>query len=397
MKNGSALDGLKVLDLGRVLSAPFCAATLADMGAEVIKVEVPGQGDIARNMYPKKDQISTYYVAFNRGKKGITLNLKTEKGKKILRRLIGRADVLVENFRPGVMERLGFSYREASAINPRLIYASISGYGQTGTYAHRAAYDPVAQAASGLMSVTGEKGGQMVRCGASIADILAGQNAVIAILAALEHRRTTGRGQQIDISLIDSCIVALSSINQIYFTTGKIPEPRGNSFEGSAPGDSYPTADGRVVILSGQDWEWKKLCRVLGHDEWLSLEEYATPAARVANREALDGMITGATSGFETQALIDKLNEVGIPASAVKEIDQVVNDPHYRDTRQMFADVRHPVLGEVRITNSCLKMSETTPYVRGCAPTLGEHNREVYEWLGLTGAEIEELRAEGVI
>lgn len=397
-KKGSALAGLKVLDLGRVIAGPLAASMLADMGADVIKVETPKTGDLARNMLPKKDGISTYFVVFNRGQKGVTLNLKSEEGREILLKMIKDADVLIENFRPGVMKRLGLSYEEVAAVNPGIIYASVSGYGQEGAYSGRACFDPVAQAMSGLMSVTGSVDGECVRCGASIADVLAAQNTVICILAALEYRRISGKGQRIDISLLDSCITALSSINQIYFTNDKIPRNLGNFFEASAPGNTYPTKSGEMVMISaGQANAWPKFAHILGHDEWLEWPEFKNVEDRVRNRKLLDPLIAGETVKFEKEDLLHKLAEVKIAAAPVQNVAQVANDPYFRDEREMYTDVEHPQLGTVRITNSALKMSETNPYVRGCAPLLGQHNEEIYGAMGYTAEQLQDLKEKGVI
>lgn len=398
MKNGSALSGLKVLDLGRVIAGPLASSMLADMGADVIKIEDPGTGDLARNMMPKKDGISTYFVMFNRGQRGVTLNLKSDEGKEILRKMIRSADILIENFRPGVMQRLGFSYEEVEKLNPRIIYASISGFGQEGVYAGRALLDPVAQAMSGLMSVTGPAGGEQVRCGASVCDVLAAQNTVIAILAALEYRRTSGHGQYIDISLVDSAIFALASINQIYFTTGRVPRNLGNFFEASAPGNTYPTKDGQKLMISaGQATMWPKFAHALGHDEWLEMPEFKRVEDRVKNRTILDPMVADATREFTRDELMEKMIEAKIPASPVRTVADVANDPHFRDVRKMYADVEHPELGEVRITNQAIHMSETNPYVRGCSPLLGQHNEEVYAAFGYDADEVARLHKEGVI
>ena len=398
MKNGSALSGLKVLDLGRVIAGPLASSILADMGADVIKIEDPGAGDLARNMMPKKDGISTYFVMFNRGQRGVTLNLKSDEGKEILRKMIRSADVLIENFRPGVMQRLGFSYEEVEKLNPRIIYASISGFGQEGIYAGRALLDPVAQAMSGLMSVTGPADGEQVRCGASVCDVLAAQNAAIAILAALEYRRTSNHGQYIDISLVDSAIFALASINQIYFTTGRVPRNLGNFFEASAPGNTYPTKDGQKLMISaGQATMWPKFAHALGHDEWLEMPEFKRVEDRVKNRTLLDPMVADATRAFTRDELMEKMIEAKIPASPVRTVADVSNDPHFRDVRKMYSDVEHPELGEVRITNQAIHMSETNPYVRGCSPLLGQHNEEVYAAYGYDAAEVARLHKEGVI
>ncbi len=397
MNRGSALAGLKVLNLGRVIAGPLAASILADMGADVIKIESPS-GDLSRNMLPKKDGISTYFVTFNRSQKGITLDLKTPQGKHILETMIADCDVLIENFRPGVMERLGLSYDSLKTINPRLVYASISGFGQEGVYAGRACFDPVAQAMSGLMSVTGSADGEQVRCGASIGDVLAAQNAVIAILAAIEHRRESGQGQRIDIALLDSCIFALSSINQLYFTTGEIPKQRGNFFEASAPGNVYPTKDGSSLMISaGQANTWPKFAHLLGHDEWVDFPEFKSTETRVHNRSLLDGLIQSETVKYTKDELMEKLVRAKIAASPIQTVADVANDPHFRDEREMYAEVEHKQLGMVRITNQAIKMSETNPYVRCCAPLLGEHNDLVYRDMGYTAEEIDAFRAQGII
>lgn len=396
LENGSALKGLKVIDMGQMVAAPFCTSIMADMGADVIKVESP-TGDIARNALPKKEGVSTYFINFNRSKRGITLNLKTPEGKEVLRRLIREADVLVENFRPGVMTRLGFSYEEVSQWNPRLIYASISGFGQLGDYAGRACFDPIAQAISGMMSVTGSTGGEFVRCGASIADVLAGQNALIGILAALRYREQTGLGQYIDVALTDSCIVALGSMNQIYFTNGTIPVPRGNTFEATAPGNTYPTRDGMVAISAGHAREWPKLARVLGKEEWIEDPQFATVDARVKNRLKLDGLISAETSRLTNQELLDRLLEAGLPAAPILNVAQVAQDPHFRDTRRMYADVEDPRIGSVRITNQGIKMTRTNPHIRGCAPTLGQHTRQILSQLGYSPEQQDQLQKSGAI
>ena len=283
-------------------------------------------------------------------------------------------------------------------INPRIIYASVSGYGQEGVYSGRALLDPVAQAMSGLMSVTGPAGGEQVRCGASVCDVLAAQNTVIAILAALEYRRTSGHGQRIDVSLIDSAIFALASINQIYFTTGKVPQNLGNFFEASAPGNTYPTKDGQKLMISaGQATMWPKFAHALGHDEWLEMPEFKRVEDRVKNRQLLDTVVAEATAHFTKDELIEKMVEAKIAAGPVMTVADVANDPHFRDVRNMYSDVEHPQLGTVRITNQAIHMSETNPYVRGCSPLLGQHNVEVYQEYGYTETEIEQMREEGVI
>lgn len=397
MNNCNALDNLKVLELGQMVAGPYCGSLLASLGADVIKIEMPGKGDISRNSLPKKNGVSTYYIAYNCGKRGMTLNIKSEEGKEILRKLIEKSDVLIENFRPGVMERLGFPYEKVSMMNPGIIYASISGFGQKGIYSKHACFDPIAQAMSGLMSVTGSRGGERVRCGASIADVLAGLNATVGILAALDYRRRTGKGQHIDVALVDSCISALTSINQIYLTTGRVPQPLGNSFDASSPGNSFPTADGTVVISAGMPAEWPKLAKLLGHEEWISDPRFVTVDDRVKNRNELDKLITEETKKYKTDELLEKLIEVGLPSGPILSVDKVYNDPHFRDERKMFTTVKHPEIGDVTITGKGLKMSETNPFIRSCAPTLGQHNGEILSSLGYSIDEIELLSEKGVI
>lgn len=396
-KEGSALSDIRVLDLGCVLSAPMGASILADMGAEVIKIERPKTGDSSRYNNPIIDGVSTYYINFNRSKKGITLDMKSEKGKEVLRRLIETADVLIENFRPGVMDKLGFSYEEVSKINPRIIYASISGFGQDGPYAHRAGYDPVAQAMSGLMSVTGDPGGKHFRCGASIADVMAGQNMVLAILAALHYRSLTGRGQRIDVALTDVCIIGMSSVNLTYLTKGEIPQPQGNGYTASAPGDSYRTRDGHVVLLAGTQAQWVKLCEVLGHPEWTEREEFLTNEERVQNKAILNELVDSVIIEYTTDEIVDLLLAAGLPAGPILNVEQVVNNPHFSQARNMFTSVNDPRLGETRIMNQSFKMSETNPYVRGPAPMLGQHNEAVLRSRGYSEDEITNMVAEHVV
>lgn len=396
LTDGSALQGLKVLDLGQMIAGPFCAAIMADMGADVIKVESPS-GDLSRNSLPKVNGESTYYANFNRSKRGITLNLKSEQGKEALRKLITTADVLIENFRPGVMERLGFSYEECTKLNPSLIYASVSGFGQKGDYASLACFDPIAQAMSGLMSVTGPIGGPNIRCGASIGDIMAGQNALIAILAALHYRSLTGEGQYIDIALTNACIVALSSLNAVYNTTGRVPGPHGNSFDATAPGNTYRTKDGVISISAGQVREWPKFVKVLHHEEWLDDPRFSVVEKRVENRDLLDHLIEETTLQYTTSDLIDQLRAVGLPCAPINSIEDVANDPHFRDERKMFVDIDHPVIGKVRITNQGIKMTKTNPYVRSSSPVLSQDTDAVLSELGYSAEEIQDMRTNGAV
>lgn len=394
-KKGSALEGVRVLDLGNVIAGPFTTAILADMGASVIKVEKPQGGDNARDNLPKKDGESTYFVNFNRSKKGVTLDLK--KGKEIFFRLIERADVVVENFRPGVMEKLGYGYEELKKINSGIIYASVSGFGQNGPYKNRAGYDPLAQAMSGMMSVTGYPGSAPVRAGASVADILAAQNTTIAILAALMYRERTGEGQYIDVSLLDSAILSLSSVNQVYLTDkNNVPQRRGNGYVAGAPGSAYKCADGYVVFLALGEKAWLKLTEIMGRSDLQEMEKYGTNDARVENYLELDAEVEKWTADRTVDEVVSLLNRENLPAAPILTVDQVYLDPHVR-LREMFTKIKHPKIGEVEITNQAIKMSETCPYVRCSSPLLGEHNMEVYGELGFSREEIENFAEQGVL
>lgn len=395
MEHDGALRGLKVLDLGRVLAAPFCTTILASMGADVIKLETPGRGDDARQNLPMIDTESSYFIQFNHSKRGITLDLK--KGKDVFLRLAQHVDVIVENFRPGVMAKLGLPYEELKKVNPGLIYCAISGFGQSGPYSQQAGYDPVAQALSGVMSVTGWPDGAPSRCGASIGDIMAGENAAVGILAALYHRNLTGEGQMIDISLVDSCVTAMASVNLAYLAGGQVPQRQGNGYTAGAPGNSYRCKDGEVIFLALNQSLWERLCRTIGRDDLIGMPELRDNALRVRNKAQLDAELTKWTSARTVKEVVDTLLAAKLPAAPVLTVDQVVSDEHIAGVREMFPEVEHPVAGRVRITNQPIKMSRTNPRVRGSSPQLGEHNREIYGELGFSPEEIDAMMKQGVI
>lgn len=395
MKNPGALEGLKVLDMGRVVAGPFCASLLADMGADVIKVEMPGRGDDARDNMPKKEGESTYYMNFNRSKKGITLDLK--RGKEIFFKMVKEADVIIENFRPGVMDKLGFGYEELKKVNPGIIYAAVSGFGQTGPYKNRAGFDPVAQAMGGMMGVTGWPDVPPTRCGASVADILGGLNAAVGILAALQYRNKTGRGQMIDIALTDVTVVSMATVNQVYLTNGTVPQRQGNGYAAGAPGGSYRCSDGDVIFLALGQPLWKKLCNTIGRTDLLEMPEFVDNATREQNKKKLDAILEEWTSDKTVNEVVNLLVNAGLPAAPVFTVEQVVKDPHIGGVREMFTEIDHPKVGKVKITNQGIKMSETNPYVRSSSPLLGEHNMEVYKNFGFTEQQIREFQEHGLI
>ena len=391
-----ALEGIRVLDMGRVISAPMCSMILADMGAEVIKVEQPDCGDDCRTWSPVKNGESAYFAHFNRGKKGITLNLKT--GKTAFLKMVSNVDILVENFRPGVMKKLGLGYEDLKAVNPRLIYASISGFGQNGPDCQRAGYDTIAQARSGLMSITGFPGNPPVRCGASIADIMAGLHATIGILSALQHRNRTGEGQYIDVSLTDAAVFAAASVFEVYLGSGKIVRRMGNGYEATAPGGGYHAKDGYVVFSCGNQKRYEKLCELMGRPDLVTHPDYLTESLRVKNRPALDRAIEEWTTTLSERELLDTLIGAGFACTHIATVDQVVKDPQVAEARNMFPTIHQPGFGELQVINQVAKLSGTPAGPQGAAPTLGQHNEQVYKGVfGFTEEELEQLRAARAI
>ena len=392
-----ALEGIVVLDFTKVLAGPYCGSILADFGADVIKIELPGKGDDARAYGPIVNGESLYYANLNRGKRGITLNLKTEQGKEVFKKLVRKADILIENNRPGVMERLGLSYEELSRINPRLIYGKISGFGSTGPYADRPGYDIISQAMGGLMSVTGEKGGSPTRSGNAMGDVLGGMNLTIGILMALEARNRSGRGQGVDIALVDSVIASLEQAWQRYFTSGKIPVRHGNSYDAIAPYDSYRAKDGYLVIGCGNQKLFEVLClRILNRPELITDERFATMPLRVENQMALKKVIEEWMQDMTVDEVVKQVLDVGIPAGPIMSLDMIANDVHFTEARQMFEEIDYPGVGTVKLNNSPIKLSESKAKIRGLSPRLGEHNKEILMNLGYSDQQIEEMKENGV-
>ena len=391
MSHTTLLDGITVLDVTQVMAGPYCAMLLCDMGARVIKVEPPG-GDSTRAMAGAINGDSAAFNAVNRGKLGIVLDLRQPAGAEALRRLATTADILIENYRPGVMTRLGLDYPTLSAGNPRLIYTSISGYGQTGPSASKGGFDLVAQGISGLMSVTGEPGGQPVKTGVPVTDLSAGLFALAGILAALHWRSASGRGQQIDTSLLEAGIALSVWESAEYFSGRGIPGPLGSAHRMSAPYQAFKCADGYVTIGAANDRTFAKLADVLQHAEWLSDPRFATDSARVRHREALASLIDSVT---QTQSVADwlrRLDDAGIPCGPILNYDQVFADPQVK-AREMIQEVDHPALGKLRTLGTPLKMSETPLNPRRPAPRLGEHTEEVVLAAGFTAVEVSLLQS----
>ncbi len=396
MKREGALNGIKVLDLSRVLAGPFCTMMLADMGAEVIKIEVPGKGDDSRNFGPFVNGESGYYMNINRNKKGITLNLKG-KGKDLFLEMVKKADMVVENYRPGVMEKLGIGYEELKKVNPGIIYGAVSGFGHYGPYTLRPGYDVIGQASSGLMSVTGWPDGGPTRIGTAMADSLAGYSLTIGLLAALQYRNQTGIGQKVDIGMMDAGIASMQIIYPIYTMGGRIPERIGNRYESNYPTDTFRTKDGMIVIGAANDKLWQKLCEVMGRKELAEDERYDRNPKRVEHYREIKPIIEAWTLENSSKEAMEQLLKAGVPASPINNLEQVVHDPH-ANAREMFVHVEHPVAGDTLLNGSQFKMTVTDPVIDTPALLLGQHNGEVYEeLLGLDSSRLEELREQGVI
>jgi crotonobetainyl-CoA:carnitine CoA-transferase CaiB-like acyl-CoA transferase len=381
-----ALDGLRVLDVTQVMAGPFCAMQLSDMGADVIKVEPP-EGDSSRRMAGASGSDSPAFSAVNRGKRGIVLDLKAEAGRTAFERLLARADVLIENSRPGVMAGFGLDYARVSKRYPALIYASISGYGQTGPDAAKGGFDLIAQGISGLMSVTGEPGRAPVKIGVPLTDLGAALFALSAILAALHYRNRTGRGQHIDTSLVEAALALSVWEAAQYFADGETPGPLGSAHRMLAPYQAVRCADGYLTIGAGPDRLFTRFAAVLGHPEWSSDPRFVDVTSRVRHREALVASIEATTILHPRGHWLAALDAAGIPCGPINTYAEAFAEPQVR-ARGMVVDVEHPTQGTVRMPGPPVKMSETPPMVSRRAPLLGEHTREVLREAGCTDDEI---------
>ena len=392
---GGALVGMRVLDLSQVMAGPFCTMLLADMGAEVVKVEPP-QGDSTRQMRGSRDGESPSFWAVNRNKRSLVLDLKDHRGQEICRRLAARSDVLVENYRPGTLDRLGLGYEALRSLNPRLIYASISGYGQTGPLRGRGGFDLVAQGESGVMSVTGVPGGPPVKCGIPVCDLGAALFLTYAILSAAIHRARTGEGQRVETSLLEAGIALSVWEAAEYFATDEAPLPTGSAHRMSAPYQAFRCQDGYITIGAANQRSWERLCRALGLEGLLARPEFSTDADRVRRREALEAEIDEVTMRRPRAHWLRVLEEAGVPAGPINTYAEAFAHPHVR-ARGMLQEIEHPAAGRIKQIGPAVKCSTTPAAIRRPAPRLGEHTREVLAETGYTGAEIETLAAEGVI
>ena len=398
LQRQGALDGLTVLDLTRVLAGPFCTMMLADMGANIIKIEQAGKGADERQMGPFLNGESAYFMNLNRNKKGMSLNLKSDKGKEIFKELVKKADIVIENYRPGTMEKLGLGYDVLKEVNPRIIYAAVSGFGHYGPYSDRPGYDIIAQAMSGLMSTTGWPGGHPTRSGTAMGDVLGGLSCAIGILSAVYNRCHTNQGQKVDVALVDSAVASLEIINMIYFTEGRLPQRIGNRYESVYPYDSFQAKDNLVIVAGGNDKLWGLISKHIGRPELAEHPDYARTRDRVKNHVAVRALVEAWTQTKTAKEVVDELLAIGVPAAPIYNIEEVVNDPHIGGAREMFVDIEHPKAGPIKVTGSHIKLSDTKASVRTPSPALGEHNEEVLStMLGLGADEIAALKNEGVL
>ncbi len=390
------LEDLRVIDLTRALAGPFCTMVLADLGARVIKIETPDGGDDTRGWGPPfLAGESAYFLTVNRNKESLTLNLKDTRGRALLLRLLANADVLVENFRPGVMERLELGYAQLRERFPRLVYAAISGFGQDGPARERAAYDLILQGMGGVMGITGEEGGAPVKVGVAVADICAGMYAALGILAALRVRDRTGRGQLVDAALLDGQISWLTYGAGIYFATGQNPERLGSAHPTIVPYQAFRTADSYLNVAVGSEAIWRRFCEAVA-PELAEEVRFATNRDRVASRQALIDQLEPIFATRTTEAWMQVLDVAGVPNGPIRTVAEVFQDPQVRH-RQMVVEQTHPVAGRIKQTGVPIKLSDTPAQIRTAPPTLGQHTDAILKELGLTTHEVRVLRQDRVV
>lgn len=394
-----ALSDVKILDLTQVLAGPFAAMWLGDLGADIIKIEMPGKGDDARQTPIHVNGASTFFAAMNRNKRSITLNLKSPEGKAIFLDMVKQADVVMSNFRPGVMERLGLGYAELNAVNERIIFATVSGFGQKGKYSQRPAYDCVAQGMGGIMSLTGVDGGAPNRVGTSIADVTGGMNVVIGILAALHARTLTGKGQCVDIALVDSVVALMPSENMRYFVSGRKVPRLGNRYMGNAPYGAFKAKDDYFILACGSEKLFRVFCNdVLKRPELPEDPRFSKMAARSDNYELVKQFVEEWSMQHTAKECVDIILAAGVPAGPIFDMDDIANDEHIVGEREMLVQMEQPGIGTLTVSGNPVKLSDTKTSIRRPAPALGEHNAEVYsQWLNIDEAKLEELKNNGII
>jgi crotonobetainyl-CoA:carnitine CoA-transferase CaiB-like acyl-CoA transferase len=405
LASNGPLAGIRVLDLTRILAGPYATQTLADLGAEVIKIERPGSGDDTRSWGPpfledrdrRETRDSTYFLCCNRGKKSVTVDISRPEGQEVIRRLARVCDVLCENYKVGDLARYGLDYASLRRLNPGLVYCSITGYGQTGPYAQRPGYDPIAQALGGLMSVTGERGGPPQRVGVALVDVLAATYTVIGILAALRHRDASGEGQHLDIGLLDVQVASMINIAQAYLSAGVVARRNGNEHPSVTPSQSFQCVDGMIMLAAANDAQFARLCEAVGLPQLARDASFASNEARVQNRESLTQLLQIALAPRPVSEWVERLNAAGVPCAPINDIDRVFDDPQVR-SRAMRVELDHPAAGPLPLVASPLRLSSTPVAYRLPPPLLGEHTDEVLSsLLGMGAEELASLRAAGVL
>jgi crotonobetainyl-CoA:carnitine CoA-transferase CaiB-like acyl-CoA transferase len=391
-----SLDGIRVIDLSRVIAGPWCGALLADLGADVIKVEDTGPGDESRTWPPHKDGEAAAYLLFNRNKRGIALDLKTPEAVEVVKRLVKDADVVIENFRTGTMESFGLGYDVLSQINPRLIYCSVSAFGRTGPRKDSPGYEALMQAFSGIMSITGEPGGQPVRAGVSFLDLTTGILCALGVSNAIIQRQRTGLGQRVDGSLLETAVSLLAFHAEGYLLTGALPRALGSGHPSLSPYRNFKCRDGQwIFIAAANDRFWQKLAKALGLSDLAADPRFEKNQGRVANRAELEGILEKTIGALDREPLLKRLEEADVPATPVNTVDQVMNDPQTAE-RGIVQRAMHPKLGEIPVVGTPLHFSRMSPGVRRAAPLRGEHTDAVLADLGYSPAEIKTLREKKV-
>lgn len=391
------LNGIRVVDLSRVLAGPFCTMMLGDLGAEVIKVEAPGGSDDTRAWGPPfQNGISAYYLCTNRNKKSITLNLKSEEGQRILQKLILSGDVFIHNFPEKTSRKLRIDENQVRSIQPQIIYCSITGFGNAGPYKDFPGYDFIIQAMAGLMSITGDDSSGPMKVGVAISDVLCGLFTACGILAALYERKQSGCGQSLDMALFDAQVSALVNVASHYLISGNQPPRYGNEHPNIVPYQTFPTKDGQIVVAVGNDEQFARFCQVIEQKEWSKDPRFRTNADRVAHRKQLSEKIAARLRTRTTEAWMQAFLQAGVPAGPIQTLEQLFTDDHLK-ARKMVIETDHPRAGSVPLVASPLKFSRTPVEVRQHPPDAGEHTKEILRQLGIDSAEVEKLRDNGVI
>lgn len=391
------LENVKVLDLTRVLAGPYASMMMADFGAEIIKIESPKTGDDSRAFGPFVGGESAYFMSLNRGKRSITMNLKSPKAQELFKKMVKKVDVVLENYRPGTMEKFGLGYEEIKKINPNIIYTACSGFGHTGPYSKKPAYDVIVQGMGGIMSITGQENGEPTRVGASVGDLTAGLFAVIGTLTALYNREKTGVGQKVDVAMLDCQVAILENAISRYLVNGVAPGPIGNRHPSITPFEAFQAKDGYVIIAVGNDRLWKKFCDLIGRQELIEDERFITNAKRTENQKQLKGILDTIFPAKTVDEWLEAIDGAGIPCGPINTIDRVMKDPQVL-AREMMVEVEHPVAGKFKMPGIPIKLSETPGEVESPSPLLGQHTEEILnELLGLSKEDVAKLKAEGAL